>query len=142
MIWFNKDLTLDDFKNWGENSMGHYLGMEWIELGPDYLKLRMPVDNRTRQPYGYLHGGASAALAETIGSVASALVIDLSKYICMGMEINANHVRAVKEGFVTATARPLHLGGSSHVWDIRIHDERDKLVCVSRLTVAILKKPA
>lgn len=142
MIWFNKDLTLDDFKNWGENSMGHYLGMEWIELGPDYLKLRMPVDNRTRQPYGYLHGGASAALAETIGSVASALVIDLSKYICMGMEINANHVRAVKEGYVTATARPLHLGGSSHVWDIRIHDERDKLVCVSRLTVAILKKPA
>ncbi len=142
MIWFNKDLTLDQFKNWGENTMGHYLGMEWIELGPDYLKLRMPVDNRTRQPYGYLHGGASAALAETIGSVASALVIDLSKYICMGMEINANHVRAVKEGFVTATARPLHLGGSSHVWDIRIHDERDKLVCVSRLTVAILKKPA
>lgn len=142
MIWFNKDLTLDHFKNWGENSMGHHLGMEWVELGPDYLRLRMPVDNRTRQPYGYLHGGASAALAETIGSVASALVIDLSKFICMGMEINANHVRAVKEGFVTATARPLHLGGTSHVWDIKIHDEKDKLVCVSRLTVAILRKPA
>lgn len=142
MIWFNKELTLDHFRNLGENSMGHHLGMEWTELGPDYLKMKMPVDNRTRQPFGYLHGGASAALAETIGSVASALVIDTSKFICMGMEINANHVRAVKEGFVVATARPLHLGGSSHVWDIRIHDERDKLVCVSRLTVAILKKPA
>lgn len=142
MIWFKKDLTLDQFKNLGENSMGHFLGMEWAELGPDFLKLRMPVDDRTRQPYGLLHGGASCALAETVGSVASALVIDPEKNIAVGLEINANHIRGVKEGFVIATARPLHLGSSTHVWDIKIHDERDKLVCVSRLTVAILRKPA
>jgi 1,4-dihydroxy-2-naphthoyl-CoA hydrolase len=100
----------------------------------------MPVDNRTRQPYGLLHGGASAALAETLGSVCSALVINREKFICVGLEINANHIRSVQSGIVTGICTPIHVGGSTHVWDIRILDEKDRLVCISRLTVAILKK--
>jgi 1,4-dihydroxy-2-naphthoyl-CoA hydrolase len=140
-IWFNKSLTLNDLKQLGPNTMASHLGMEWTELGDDHIKMRMPVDNRTHQPYGLLHGGASCALAETAGSVASYYVIDNSKFICVGIEINANHVRGVREGYVIATCTPLHIGTSTHVWDIKIHDEKEKLVCVSRLTVAILKKP-
>jgi 1,4-dihydroxy-2-naphthoyl-CoA hydrolase len=118
--------------------MGEHLGIDCTELGADFLKAKMPVDHRTKQPYGLLHGGASCVLAETLGSFASALVIDHSAFYCVGLEINANHVRSAKEGFVTGIASPLHLGNSTHVWDIRIYDEREKLVCVSRLTVAIL----
>lgn len=125
----------------GPATMGEQLGMEWVAMGDDYLKMRMPVDERTKQPYGLLHGGASCALAETIGSLASHFVIDPSKFICVGLEINANHVRSATSGYVTATCKPLHIGKTTHVWDIRINDEREKLVCVSRLTVAILKKP-
>jgi 1,4-dihydroxy-2-naphthoyl-CoA hydrolase len=141
-IWFNKSLCLDDIKFVGAKTMGDYLGMEWVEVGENYLKIRMPVDERTKQPYGLLHGGASVALAETVGSVASHFVVDPDKSICVGLEINANHVRGVREGFVMATCTPIHIGASTHVWDIKICDEREKLVCVSRLTVAILKKPA
>jgi 1,4-dihydroxy-2-naphthoyl-CoA hydrolase len=100
----------------------------------------MPVDHRTNQPYGLLHGGASCVLAETLGSVASALVIDHSKFLCVGLEINANHIRGARSGHVTGIVTPLHLGSSTHVWDIRIYDEKDKLVCVSRLTVAIIPR--
>ncbi len=141
-IWFNNNLALTDIKDLGYKTMGDHLGMQWEELGPDFLKLTMPVDERTRQPYGLLHGGASCALAETVGSVASHFVVDNQKYMCVGLEINANHVRGVKNGYVTATCTPLHLGASTHVWDIKIHDDRGKLVCISRLTVAILKKPS
>ena len=140
-IWFNKNLSLDDIKHLGAKTMGDHLGMEWTEVGPDYLKIKMPVDDRTKQPYGLLHGGASVALAETVGSVASHFVVDNTKFICVGLEINANHVRGVREGYVTATCIPVHIGASTHVWDIKIHDDREKLVCISRLTVAILKKP-
>jgi 1,4-dihydroxy-2-naphthoyl-CoA hydrolase len=138
-IWFNKNIGLADLVSTGK-TMGSHLGMEWVEIGADYLKMSMPVDERTKQPYGLLHGGASCALAETVGSVASALVIDPGKFICVGLEINANHVRAVRNGLVIATATRLHLGASTHVWDIKIHDENNKLVCVSRLTVSILAK--
>ncbi len=141
-IWFNKSLSLADIKFVGAKTMGDYLGMEWVEVGDNYLKIRMPVDERTKQPYGLLHGGASVALAETVGSVASHFVIDPDKFICVGLEINANHVRGVREGFVMATCTPIHIGASTHVWDIKINDEKEKLVCVSRLTVAVLKKPA
>ena len=140
MIWFKKDLQLHDITSLGKGTMGEHIGIEFTALGPDFLKGHMPVDARTRQPYGLLHGGASCVLAETLGSVASAMVIDPSTFICVGLEINANHIRGVREGLVTGTATPLHLGSSTHVWDIKIHDEREKLVCVSRLTVAILKK--
>ena len=120
--------------------MSDYIGIEWLEVGPDYLKARMPVDHRTKQPYGLLHGGASCVLAETIGSVASAMVVDHSKFVCVGLEINANHVRSAREGFVTGIATALHLGSNTHVWDIKIHDEIQKLVCISRLTVAVIPR--
>ena len=140
-IWFNKSLSIASLKSFGINSMGGHLGMDWVAIGDDYLKMSMPVDERTKQPYGLLHGGASCALAETIGSIASQCVIDPDKFMCVGIEINANHVRSARAGYVTATCTPLHIGASTHVWDIKIHDEREKLVCISRLTVAILKKP-
>lgn len=139
-IWFKKDLKLEDFSMWGKHTMAETLGMQFTEIGDNYLKLSMPVDERTRQPYGLLHGGASVALAETAGSVASALVIDHTRYLCVGIEINANHVRSARDGVVVGTCTPIHIGASTHVWDIRIHDEKEKLVCVSRLTVAILER--
>lgn len=139
-IWFSLDISLDQLNEMGKGNMAELLGMEFTEIGPDYLRAMMPVDHRTKQPYGLLHGGASAALAETMGSVASALIIDPEKQICVGLEINANHVRGIKEGYVHALVKPLHIGGSTHVWDIRITDDQHKLVCVSRLTVAVLPK--
>ncbi|HEY8918390.1 MAG TPA: hotdog fold thioesterase [Chitinophaga sp.] len=139
-IWHSLDISLDQLNEWGDNTMGSCLGMEFTEIGPDYLRMMMPVDHRTVQPYGLLHGGASAALAETVGSMASGLVIDSQKQICVGLEINANHIKGVREGYVHAIARPLHLGSTTHVWDIRITDDQHKLVCISRLTVAILPK--
>ncbi|CAN5611723.1 hotdog fold thioesterase [soil metagenome] len=139
-IWFNKNIIITDLQKLGKNTLGEHIGMQFTEIGEDYLKATMPVDHRTHQPYGLLHGGASAALAETLGSVCSAFVIDPEKFICVGIEINANHVRGVKAGIVTGICTPIHIGAITHVWDIRIHDERDKLVCISRLTVAVLKK--
>lgn len=139
-IW-KTAISLEELNKRSIGTMGEILSMIFTEIGTDYLKMTMPVDNRTRQPYGLLHGGASAALAETAGSVASSLCINTDKQICVGIEINCNHIRGKKDGVVTAIVKPLHIGASTHVWDIKIHDERDKLVCVSRLTVAILKKP-
>ncbi len=139
-IWHNPQLKLTDFEGLGKNTMGEHIGIRFSELGDNYLKATMPVDHRTIQPYGLLHGGASVALAETLGSVGSALVIDQEQYICVGQEINANHIRGVKKGLVTGIAKPVHLGSSSHVWEIKIYDEGEKLICISRLTVAILKK--
>ncbi len=140
MIWFDKELTTAKLSPLGQHTMGEHLGIEWTEVGADYLQARMPVDDRTRQPYGLLHGGASCVLAETIGSVASAMIVDHEKFYCVGMEINANHLRSARDGYVTGTARPLHLGGSTHVWDIRITNEAGELVCVSRLTVAVRRR--
>ena len=139
-IWFNKSIKIDDLLAISPGTMGEHLGMEWVELGDNFLKIKMPVNERTKQPYGLLHGGASCALAETAGSIASSLVIDPHKFICVGLEINANHVRSARQGFVSAIATPLHLGRNTHVWDIKIHDELDKLICISRLTVAILDR--
>lgn len=139
-IWFKKDLQLSDFSHLGKDTMSDHLGIRFTELGENFINAMMPVDHRTRQPYGLLHGGASVALAETLGSIGSALVIDSEHWICVGQEINANHIRSARQGWVTGTAKPIHLGASSHVWEIRITDEADKLICISRLTVAILKK--
>lgn len=139
-IWFKKDLTIADISLLGKQTMSDYIGIEWKELGEDFLKATMPVDHRTKQPYGLLHGGASCVLAETIGSLASAMVVDHSRYFCVGLEINANHIRSARDGFVTGIARPLHIGSSTHVWDIKIYDRSEKLVCVSRLTVAVIAR--
>jgi 1,4-dihydroxy-2-naphthoyl-CoA hydrolase len=140
MIWFDKELSVEKLKPLGPNTMAAHIGIEWVEVGENFIKAKMPVDQRTNQPYGLLHGGASCVLAETLGSVASAMVIDHSKFYCVGLEINANHVRGVREGYVTGVATPLHLGNTTHIWDIKIYDEKEKLVCVSRLTVAILTR--
>jgi len=139
-IWFNPSLSVKDLQTFGNDTMIDYIGIEFTEVGENFMKAKMPVDNRTRQVYGILHGGASATLAETIGSVASAMVIDTNKFYCVGVEINANHIRSIKHGYVTGIATPIHLGNSTHVWDIKIVDEREKLICISRLTVFILKR--
>ena len=110
------------------------------EIGPDYLRATMPVNSHTHQPQGILHGGASVALAETVGSLAANLCVDIEKYVCVGQEINANHVRPAASGLVTGTARPYHIGGRSQVWGIEIRDENDKLVCVSRITMAVVER--
>ena len=139
-IWYRNDYTIESLNNLGKNTMAEALGMYFSEIGDNFIKLQMVVNQNVKQPYGLLHGGASAAMAETVGSVASSMCINNDKQICVGMEINCNHIKGIKEGVVTAIASPLHLGASSHVWDIRIVDENQKLVCVSRLTVAILRK--
>ncbi|MCP4409752.1 MAG: hotdog fold thioesterase [Gammaproteobacteria bacterium] len=122
------------------NTLVDHLGIKIIEVGDDYLKATMPVDYRTHQPMGLLHGGASVALAETLGSIGAYLCIDDSKHSCVGLEINANHLRPVRKGLVTAIATPIRLGKMVHVWEIRIYDDRDHLVCISRLTIAVIKK--
>jgi 1,4-dihydroxy-2-naphthoyl-CoA hydrolase len=124
----------------GSRSMPGFLGMRFTEVGPDFLRATMPVNERTLQPFGLLHGGASVALAETIGSVASTLCVDAEQFMVVGQEINANHLRGMSCGTVTATARPFHVGRSSHVWHIEIRDERERLVCVSRLTIAVVER--
>ena len=139
-IWFNKAVGIPDLKSLTPATLGEHLGMEWEEIGPNFLKMKMPVDSRTLQPYGLLHGGASCALAETVGSVASALVIDTEKFICVGLEINANHIKGIKSGFVYGTARPLHIGKKTHVWEIKIMSEQNELVCISRITMAVIDK--
>lgn len=138
MIWF-KPYTLDQIV-FHRDCLPNYIGLEFTELGDDYVRGRLPVDKRTHQPFGILHGGASVVLAETLGSTGAGLVIDPEKYRCVGQEINANHVRGVASGFVIGTARPYHIGRRSQVWEIRITDERDKLVCISRLTMSVLDR--
>lgn len=120
--------------------LGTFVGIEFTRVGDNELEARMPVNERTRQPYGILHGGASVVLAESIGSVASHYVTDPTLFRAVGQEINANHLRPVSDGYVTATCRPIHLGRSSHVWDIRICDDQGRLSCISRLTVAIINR--
>lgn len=140
-IWFTQ-ATLEYLNQSSETLVGH-LGIEFTEIGDEHVTARMPVDARTHQPYGLLHGGASVALAETLGSTGAGLCVDPARQYVVGLEINANHVRAVKEGWVTGTARPLHRGKTTQIWEIRIVDDAGKLVCISRITMAVLdKKPA
>ena len=139
---FKTPVDLETLNAVNLKSLAGQLGIEFIDAGANFLTARMPVDERTRQPFGLLHGGASAALAETVGSVAATLCLDMSQYYAVGLDINANHVRPVKSGYVFATAKPLHLGRSTHVWEIKISDETQKLVCISRLTLMIVPKDA
>jgi len=138
-IWKIKP-EVDKVNQMSQNTMLSAIGIEFTELGDDFIKATMPVDHRTRQPMGLLHGGASAALAESLGSFASHLVVDSTKFNCVGLEINANHIRPKTEGFVSGTAKPIHLGSKTHIWEIKIKDERGKLICISRLTIAVLPK--
>jgi uncharacterized protein (TIGR00369 family) len=136
-IWFAQP-TVDGLNAMTRGTMTEHIGIVFDEIGEDFLAARMPVDARTRQPYGILHGGASAALVETLGSVASAHCVDSQRFRPAGIEINVNHVRAVAAGHVRGVCRPLHLGRTLHVWDIRSEDDGGRLNCVARLTVAIL----
>jgi 1,4-dihydroxy-2-naphthoyl-CoA hydrolase len=138
MIW-HKPVDLDRLNATRDDSMVQHLGIEFTAAGDDYLEATMPVDQRTHQPMGILHGGASVSLAETVGSVAAQLVLDDAQHYCVGLDINANHLRAKRDGVVTARATPIHLGRSTQVWQIHLTDERGRMICVSRLTMAVLE---
>jgi 1,4-dihydroxy-2-naphthoyl-CoA hydrolase len=138
-IW-RTPATPEELTERGSRTLSGYLGIRITEIGPDFLRATMPVNERTHQPFGVLHGGASVALAETVGSMASMLCVDPG-YLALGQDINANHLRRVSSGLITATARPFHLGRTSHVWHIEIRDEQERLVCVSRLTMAVVERP-
>ncbi len=133
--------SVEQLQEHSRETLADTIGIRVTEIGPDFLRATMPVSPPTHQPMGVLHGGASVALAETVGSLAANLCVDQKLYVCLGQEINANHLRPVSSGIVTATARPYHIGKRSHVWHIEIRDEQDKLVCVSRLTMAVVDKP-
>jgi 1,4-dihydroxy-2-naphthoyl-CoA hydrolase len=138
-IW-KQQATLDVVNGWSPNTMIAALGIRFTDIGDDYLRGTMPVEARTHQPYGLLHGGASVTLAETLGSAAAMLCVDADTEVAVGLDINANHVRGVTKGTVTGTARPIHIGRSTHVWEIRIEDEHQRLICIARLTVAIVPR--
>lgn len=143
---FAQNVTMEDLNRLSKNTLAERIGIEFTQVGPDFIEARMPVDARTHQPFGLLHGGASVALAETLGSVAATCCVDPTRHLCVGLEINANHIRGVRDGFVKGVTRPLHIGKKTHVWEVRIVNEREELVCISRITLAILdrkdEKPA
>lgn len=138
-IWF-KQPTKEEAGKLEKGTLMETLDIQITELGEDFIRGTMPVDHRTVQPYGILHGGASVALAETLGSIAAHLVVDSDSYYTVGMEVNANHLRPVTKGRVTGTARPIHIGRSSQVWGIEIKNDQDKMVCISRITMAVVPK--
>jgi len=134
--------TLEELNGHDSGTLIENLGILFTEIGDDFVRGTMPVDARTVQPYGLLHGGASVALAETLGSMGAAMCVDAAEYQVVGQEINANHVRAARSGLVTGTARAVHLGGRTHVWSIEIVNDAQKLVCISRITMAVIKRGA
>jgi 1,4-dihydroxy-2-naphthoyl-CoA hydrolase len=138
-IWY-KEPDLTEINSLGKNTLGENLGIEFVEVGENYLVATMPVDKRTIQPFGLLHGGANVALAETLGSVASLLIVNGDVFIGVGVEINANHIKAVFSGKVKGVCSPLNISGKNHVWDIKIYNEADELTCVSRFTCTIIPK--
>ncbi len=138
-IW-RTEVTPELLERFSRGTLAERIGIRITEVGPDYLRATLPVTPDVHQPYGVLHGGASVALAETVGSVAANLCVDMERLACFGQEINANHLRSVSTGVVTATARPHHIGSRSQVWGIEIRDERGRLVCISRLTMAIVPR--
>lgn len=139
-IW-KTPLTLEQMREMHRDTAESQLGIEFTAIGPDWLSARMPVDRRTVQPFRLLHGGASVLLAEAVGSCAANMCVDQRSAFCVGLDVNANHVRGVRNGWVTGTARPLHIGKTTHVWEIRIVDQSNRLVCAARLTIAVQRKP-
>ena len=136
MIIWKYRTTVEQIQERCKNTLIEHLGIEILEIGDDYLKAKMPVDHRTRQTAGILHGGASAALAETLGSIAAGLCVDRETKGVVGIEINANHIRPVHDGWVTGVTRPIHVGKATQIWEIKIHNQQEQLVCISRLTLA------
>ena len=140
MGFFKQKIDVDILNRLSKNTLAEHIGIEFTSAGDDYIEAKMPVDSRTHQPFGLLHGGASVALAETLGSVAATCCVDQARQFCVGLEINANHIRGIKSGYVKGTTRPVHVGKKTQVWEIRIVNEKDELVCVSRITLAVLDK--
>lgn len=140
MSIFKPGITLDSLNKLSVNTMVSHLGIEFISINDDTISAKMPVDTRTQQPLGLLHGGASVTLAETLGSVAASCCIDRTTQYCVGLEINANHVKSVKAGYVYGTTKPIHIGKKTHVWEVRILNETQELICISRITMAIIDK--
>jgi 1,4-dihydroxy-2-naphthoyl-CoA hydrolase len=138
-IWF-KEISAQQLNERGKNTMSDFLDIQFTEVGDNYMVATMPVNERTKQPIGILHGGANVVLAETIASTAANAVVDLGRFYCVGLEINANHIRSVKEGLVKATTSPLHLGRSTQVWEIKILDEAGKITCISRMTASVIAR--
>jgi 1,4-dihydroxy-2-naphthoyl-CoA hydrolase len=138
-IW-KSPRSVEELNSGAARTLIEHLGIRFTEVGDDCVRATMPVDARTQQPFGLLHGGASVALAETLGSMGATMCVDTGEYLCVGQAINANHVRAVRTGLVTGTARPVHVGGRTQVWTIDIRNEAGNLVCTSRLTIAIIRR--
>ncbi|MGI8892671.1 MAG: hotdog fold thioesterase [Bacteroidia bacterium] len=138
-IWKNKP-TLQEANERGKGTMNDYLGIKFTEIGDDYLVATMPVNQMTIQPAGILHGGANVTLAETLGSVAATLCVDEKEFMCVGLEINANHLKSVSSGVVKGVTKPIHIGRSTQVWEIKIYDEKENLTCISRITMAVLNR--
>ncbi|MCH2038526.1 MAG: hotdog fold thioesterase [Rickettsiales bacterium] len=136
-VW-KEPKTVEQLNERGKNTLPEALGMELIEVGDDFLKATMPVDHRTKQPLGILHGGASVALAETLGSIAANMATDPNSY-CVGLEINANHVAKASEGLITGITKPVHLGRKTQIWEIKTYRQDGKLNCISRITMAVLQ---
>jgi len=138
-IW-QTELNLAALNQRGKNTMVEYLGIEFIEIGSDFLIARMPVDHRTQQPLGIMHGGASCVLAESAGSIAANCCVDINTHYCVGLDINTNHIRSIRDGFVIGTAKPYHIGKTTHVWSIEIVNENKQLISINRLTMAVLNR--
>ncbi|MCL6258303.1 hotdog fold thioesterase [Aquiflexum sp. TKW24L] len=137
---FKPNISLEILNSWGENTMTDFLDIQFTKIGDDFLEATMPVTHKTKQPLGLLHGGANVVLAETLGSLAATLTVDGTKQYCVGLEINANHLKSVKEGIVTGVAKPVHLGKKTHVWEVKIYTEQGDLSCISRITIAVIDK--
>ena len=137
---FNPEVTLETLNKFYNSGLSDYIGIEFTEIGKDFLKALMPVDQRTIQPFGLLHGGASVVLAETLGSVGASLTLNNEEQIAVGVEINSNHLRSATEGFVTGITTPIHLGRKLQVWEIKITNDKDQLINVSRITLSIVNR--
>lgn len=137
---FPPNLSLETLNNWGINTMTDFLDIQFTKIGEDFLEATMPVDSRTKQPLGLLHGGANVVLAETLGSVAATLTVDIEKQYCVGLEINANHIKSVRDGLVRGVTKPIHLGKKTQIWEIKIFTESGDLSCISRITMAVIDK--
>ncbi len=138
-IWF-KNTSLEDLNNRGKNTMVEFLNIQFTEVGDDFLIATMPVSTRIKQPMGIVHGGANVVLAETIASTAANAVVDSTRFYCVGLEINANHIRSVKDGIITGKASPIHLGRTTQIWQINIFNEDQKMTCISRMTASVISK--
>jgi 1,4-dihydroxy-2-naphthoyl-CoA hydrolase len=136
----NPKVTLQFLQSTSKNTLVEHLGIEYIDSGADFIKAKMPVDHRTHQPLGLLHGGASVALAETLGSIAANCTLDPEKQYAVGLEINANHIKSARSGWVYGITRPIHIGKKTQVWEIRVTNEADELLCISRITIAVMDK--